>query len=295
VNKGGEPTFDHVVRGMDFMKKHKVDFNTLTVVQRHNSYHPVEVYRFLRECGSGFIQFIPIVERVAQTPGPDGLALISPQNDNQASVSDWSVEPLQYGKFLCAIFDEWLRNDVGQTFVQCFDVALEAWCGMNPGLCVFSETCGAGMALEHNGDLYSCDHYVYPKNRLGNILESPLETLVNSPQQQKFGADKRDLLPELCRECEFRFACNGECPKHRFVRTPGGEEGLNYLCPGYKLFFSHVAPYMKFMVDELREQRAPANVMAWVADRDRVLGKLGRNDPCICGSGLKVKKCCGKS
>ncbi len=295
VNKGGEPTFDHVVRGMDFLKKHKVDFNTLTVVQRHNSCHPIEVYRFLRECGSGFIQFIPIVERVAQSPGPDGLVLISPENDNQASVSEWSVEPLQYGKFLCAILDEWVRNDVGQTFVQSFDIALQAWYGMSPGLCVFSETCGTGMALEHNGDLYSCDHYVYPENRLGNILENPLETLVNSPQQQKFGVDKRDLLPQVCRQCEFRFACNGECPKHRFVRTPDGEAGLNYLCPGYKLYFAHIAPYMKFMVDELREQRAPANVMAWAGDRDRAIARLGRNDPCICGSGLKVKKCCGKS
>lgn len=296
VDKGGQPTFKRVMRGLGYLKKHGVEFNTLTVVQGHNSRQPLEVYRFLKEAGSGFMQFIPIVERVAQTPAPDGLVLISPSSDAVAKVSEWSVEPIQYGKFLCAIFDEWVRNDVGRYFVQVFDVALESWMGYEPSLCVFRETCGSAMVIEHNGDLYSCDHFVYPENRLGNILERPLASLVNSPQQREFGLDKRAALPRYCRECEVRFACNGECPKHRFIRTPDGEEGLNYLCAGYKIFFKHIDPYMKFMAGELRQGRAPANVMAWARMRDlETSGRRqpGRNDSCPCGSGKKYKKCCG--
>jgi serine-type anaerobic sulfatase-maturating enzyme len=298
VDKGGRPTFKRVVRGLGFLKKHDVEFNTLTVVQRHNSRHPLEVYHFLREIGRGFMQFIPIVERIARAPNPDGLVLISPGSEEAAKVSEWSVEALQYGKFLCAIFDEWVRNDVGRCYVQMFDVALESWLGYVPSLCVFRETCGSAMAIEHNGDLYSCDHFVYPENKLGNIMESPIGALVNSAQQRKFGLDKRDTLPRYCRECEVRFACNGECPKHRFIRTPDGEEGLNYLCAGYKMFFKHIDPYMKFMAAELEQQRAPANVMNWVRMRDSGAasgGRPGRNDPCPCGSGKKYKRCCGAS
>ena len=162
------------------------------------------------------------------------------------------------------IFDEWVRKDVGNYYVQLFDVTLESWIGLEPSLCVFRPTCGAAMAFEHNGDLYSCDHYVYRENKLGNILQQPLQGLVNSPQQRSFGLDKRDSLPSYCRECDVRFACNGECPKHRFTLTPDGEPGLNYLCAGYKLFFKHVDPYMKFMAAELRHQRPPANVMSWI-------------------------------
>jgi uncharacterized protein len=249
VDKGGQPTFDRVMRGLGYLKKHGVEFNTLTVVQRHNSHHPLAVYGFLKEVGTGFMQFIPIVERIADSPAGNGLTLISPSFEAPAKVSPWSVEPVQYGKFLCAIFDEWVRHDVGRTYVQLFDVALETWLGMEPSLCVFRETCGAAMAIEHNGDLYSCDHFVYPENKLGNIIENPLQALVNSPQQTKFGQDKRDTLPRYCRACEVRFACNGECPKHRFIRTPDGEEGLNYLCAGYKIFFNHIDPYMRFMAE----------------------------------------------
>ena len=298
VDKGGQPSFDRTMRGLGFLKKHGVEFNTLTVVQKHNSARPLEVYRFLKEVGSGFIQFIPIVERVAAAPNRDGLVLISPSAPEQARVSDWSVEPLQYGKFLCAIFDEWVRNDVGTHFVQIFDVALGSWVGAPAGLCVVAETCGAAMAIEHNGDLYSCDHYVYPENKLGNIMDNPLASLVNSPQQQKFGSDKRDTLPRYCRECEVRFACNGECPKHRFIRSPDGEEGLNYLCAGYKLFVKHIDTYMRFMAGELEVQRAPANVMAWVRAQDaeaQIKRRPGRNAPCPCGSGKKYKKCCGQN
>ncbi len=298
VDKGGQPTFDRVLRGVAYLKKHGAEFNTLTVVQPDNSYHPLEVYRFLKEVGSGFMQFIPIVERIAAKPDPAGLVLIPPAYEEQAQVSGWSVEPVQYGKFLCVIFDEWVLHDVGRVYVQIFDVALESWLGMQPGLCIFRETCGGALAIEHSGDLYSCDHHVYPENKLGNILERPLESLVNSAQQQKFGLDKRDTLPRYCRECEVRFACNGECPKHRFIRTPDGEAGLNYLCAGYKMFFKHIDPYMQFMAEELRHERAPANVMAWTRARDLVRRPTGnrrprRNDPCPCGSGKKHKKCCG--
>jgi uncharacterized protein len=296
VDRGGAPSFDRVKRGLGYLKKHSVEFNTLTCIQRHNSHRPLEVYRSFKDIGSTFMQFIPIVERVTREPGPDGLTLVTAAAEGPARVSEWSVEPDQFGTFLCTIFDEWVRQDVGQYYVQIFDIALEAWVGMEPSLCVFRETCGSAMAIEHNGDLYSCDHYVYSENKLGNILEEPLAVMVDSAQQTKFGQDKRDTLPRYCRECEVRFACNGECPKHRFLRTPDGEAGLNYLCAGYKRFFNYIDPYMRFMAAELREQRAPANVMSWARLRDlQKAGKRrpGRNDPCICGSGKKFKKCCG--
>jgi uncharacterized protein len=296
VDKGGHPTFNAVMRGIDFLKKHRVEFNTLTVVQKQNSYQPLEVYRFLKEIGSHFLQFIPVVERVAERPGEDGLVLVSPGNQASASVAEWSVEPEQYGTFLCRIFDEWVRKDVGRYYVQLFDVALESWLGIVPSLCIFRPTCGTAMAIEHNGDLYSCDHYVYPENRIGNIVESPLLSLAASAQQVRFGSDKETALPRYCRQCYVRFACNGECPKHRFLRTPEEEPGLNYLCAGYKIFFHHIDPYMRFMASELQHGRAPANVMVWVRHRDKQAQrqeKPGRNDSCPCGSGRKYKKCCG--
>jgi len=297
VDKGGQPTFDRVVRGVDVLKRHGVEFNTLTCVHRNNSYHPLEVYRFLKELGSTFMQFIPIVERISIEPNPDGLVLISPQDTERANVASWSVESSQYGKFLCAVFDEWVRNDVGQYFVQIFDVALESWYGVPQSLCVFAPTCGSALAMEHNGDLYSCDHFVYSRNRLGNILEQPISWLATSEQQQQFGLDKRDTLPRYCRECSVRFACNGECPKHRFISTPDGEPGLNYLCAGYKIFFRHIDPYMKFMAEQVRQQRAPAFVMDWIAEKESAKQGVAaeRNGPCPCGSGKKYKKCCGQS
>ena len=295
VDKGGQPTFDRVVRGIETLQRHKVDFNTLTTVHRANADSPLEVYRFLRDNGSGYMQFIPIVERIAQQVTEDGLRLISPDFAGPAKVALWSVEPRQFGRFLCAIFDEWVRHDVGRTFVQLFDVSLESWTGMEASLCIFRKQCGAALAIEHSGDLYSCDHFVYPENRLGNIMESPLAALVASEQQQHFGEAKESTLPRYCRECDVRFACNGECPKHRFLTTPDGEPGLNYLCAGYKMFFHHVDPYMRMMASELAAQRAPANVMRWVAEEDARArqGKIGRNDPCSCGSGRKFKQCCG--
>ncbi|MGB8478209.1 MAG: anaerobic sulfatase-maturation protein [Acidobacteriaceae bacterium] len=298
VDKGGQPTFDRVMRGVSFLKKHSVAFNTLTTVHRKNSYNPLEVYRFLKESGSGYMQFIPIVERISTHTTQDGMVLVSPSFSDRARVSDWSVEPVQFGRFLSAIFDEWVRHDVGKTFVQLFDVSLEMWLGMEASLCIFRKTCGSALVVEHNGDLYSCDHFVYPENRLGNIMQQFLGEMVESPQQIQFGQAKNDTLPKYCQQCEVRFACNGECPKHRFATTPDGEAGLNYLCAGYKKFFTHIDPYMQFMAAQLRQQRAPANVMEWVRLRDAAIlqsGKPGRNDPCICGSGKKFKRCCGLS
>lgn len=251
VDKGGQRSFPRVIRGLEVLKRHGVAFNVLTVVNRKNSYYPLEVYRFLKRHGSGYIQFIPIVERVA----------------GSQALSEWSVEPEQFGRFLCAVFDEWVRNDVGTQFVQLFDVALEIWVGMEASLCIFRRTCGSALALEHNGDLYSCDHFVSPENRLGNIMESAMASLAGAPQQKKFGDAKNDSLPQYCRDCEVRFACNGECPKNRFAVTPAGEPGLNYLCAGYKRFFRHIDLYMRFMANELRNRRPPANVMAWAREK----------------------------
>lgn len=295
VNKGGKPSFDQVIKGIELLKKHEVEFNTLTVVHDYNSRYPLEVYNFLKEIGSGFMQFIPIVERRSIANTKDRLTLVSPDYKGNAEVTDWSVKSAEYGNFLIKIFDEWVKKDVGKFYVQIFDIALEAWYGNEPSLCVFRETCGDAMAIEHNGDLYSCDHYVYPENKLGNIMQEHLSVLINKPQQQKFGIDKLMKLPKFCLDCEVRFVCNGECPKHRFIQTPDGEDGLNYLCAGYKKFFTHIDPYMKFMADELKQERAPANVMKWAKEKDAGFPSfnLGRNDLCPCGSGKKFKLCCG--
>jgi uncharacterized protein len=266
ADKRQQPTFGAVMRGLKLLKKHGVEFNTLTVVNRANSRQPLEVYRFLKSIGSQFLQFIPLVERAApaemKSAGYDFAAPPLPgQKENPSTVTPWSVEAEQYGTFLCAIFDEWVRHDVGKTFVQLFDVALGNWMGLGSSLCVFAEKCGAALAIEHNGDLYSCDHYVYPRHKLGNVLNQSLGEMVNSPQQTKFGNDKFDSLPKFCHDCEVRFACNGECPKHRFIKTPDGEDGLNYLCPAYKKFFNHIDPAMRMMARLLQTNQAPARIM----------------------------------
>jgi uncharacterized protein len=266
VDKRQQPTFAAVMRGLELLKKHGVEFNTLTVVNRANSQQPLKVYRFLKSIGSQFLQFIPLVERAApaemKSAGYDFAAPPLPgQPENPTAITSWSVEAAQYGTFLCAIFDEWVRHDVGKTFVQLFDVALGNWMGLGSSLCVFAEKCGAALAIEHNGDLYSCDHYVYPRHKLGNVMNQSLGEMVNSPQQIKFGSDKLDSLPKFCRDCEVRFACNGECPKHRFIKTPDGEDGLNYLCPAYKKFFNHINPAMRTMSRLLQTDQAPARIM----------------------------------
>lgn len=301
VDKGQKPTFDRVYAGLQTLKRHDVEFNTLTVLQNHNAEHPLEIYRFLRDEGSGFMQFIPIVERSADQPLDDGLELVDPTFEGKALVTRWSVGSSQYGRFLCKVFDEWVRRDVGRVFVQMYDIALGAWMGQDPSLCIFAKTCGKALIIEHNGDLYSCDHFVYPDYRLGNVHEESIRTMVDSPLQEKFGQDKADTLPEYCLQCDYKFACNGGCPKQRFTRTPKGQPGLNYLCKGYKMFFSHADPYMRFMANEVGRGRPAANVMEWVRQMDaqkeaaRLKVDPGRNDPCPCGSGQKYKRCCGKA
>jgi len=268
VDKGQKPTFEKVMCGLESLKRHKVNFNTLTVVHRANAQRPLEVYRFLKSIGSEFLQFIPLVERAGRSKD-SGRHFAAPPDlaggdRHESPVTEWSVDADDYGNFLCAIFDEWVGQDVGRVFVQHFDVALGNWMGLGSSLCVFAEKCGAALVIEHNGDLYSCDHYVYPKHRLGNLMNQSLGEMVRSPQQLKFGSDKSDLLPQFCRRCEVRFACNGECPKHRFIKTPDGEDGLNYLCPAYKKFFNHIAPHMKTMAQLLRNGRAAEEIMSLI-------------------------------
>ncbi|WP_221056823.1 anaerobic sulfatase maturase [Methanoculleus chikugoensis] len=272
-------TFDRVLKAARLLRKHRVDFNILCAVTGTNADHPLEVYRFFRdELSVPYIQFIPIVER----------------KEEGNAVTDRSVRPDQWGRFLTGIFDEWIRRDVGRTFVLNFDWALAGWLNMAGTVCIFAPTCGLGVALEHNGDLYSCDHFVEPDHLLGNILTTPLVELVNSEKQRRFGTAKRDTLPRYCRECAFLAVCNGECPKNRFIETPDGETGLNYLCEGYKAFFSHADRPMRMVADLLRQGRCADEVMPVLAAEKKVPGRVGRNDPCPCGSGLKYRKCCGR-
>lgn len=304
VDKHRRPTFDSVLRGVELLKLHKAEFNTLTVVNCLNSQHPLEVYKFLKDIGSQFIQFIPLVERMAAPPAAGQPIQLAPPPvpgspaTEGPGVTPWSVDGLQFGKFMASIFGHWVRHDVGTTFVQLFDVALGAWMGLQPSLCVFSRQCGSAMALEHNGDLYSCDHYVYPRYRLGNLRNQSLAQMAQSPQQIQFGRAKSDSLPQYCRQCPWLFACNGECPKHRFSSTPDGQAGLNYLCPGYKHFFAHVDPQMRRMAELLHARRAAADIMPELRQADHTARQTatwrlaGRNDPCPCGSGRKFKNCC---
>jgi len=269
VDRRGQPSFDKTCRGLELLVRHGVEFNTLSVVHRQNARQPLEVYRFLRAHGSRFMQFIPLVERTGGRPGvlaeaPDPVA--GPPLD--APVTPWTVEPLAFGGFLCAIFDEWLRHDVGEVFVQVFEVQLALTMGVPSALCVFAETCGKGLLLEHNGDLYACDHYVYPRHKLGNILATPLNEFVSLPRQAAFGAAKRDALPQQCRECATLRLCYGECPKHRFMPAGDGTPRLNYLCAGYRRFFSHSAPYLARLAELLKAGRPPASIMLELARKE---------------------------
>jgi len=261
--RNGTASFEKVMNGISLLQKHKVDFNTLTVIHRYNAHFATDIYNFLKLTGSGFIQFIPIVERIKKNPEPETLNLVGP-DDQDALLTEWSVRPDDYGNFLISVFNEWVRQDVGKVFVQQFDATLANWVGESPGICVFSETCGDAIIVEHNGDVYSCDHFVYPGYKLGNINERTLFGLVKSEKQQEFGSKKLNNLPHQCISCEYRFACHGECPKHRFTKTANGDSGLNYLCNAYKKFFTHVHPYMQFMSDELKANRPPSNIMNWV-------------------------------
>lgn len=270
VDKGGRGSFSQVMRGLKLLQKYGVEHNILCTVHAGNQDHPLSVYRFFRdELHAAFIQFIPIVERVT----PEILPIANRgwrEKDGKErplytqtghKFTQRSVNAKKYGAFLNSIFDEWVRNDVGSVFVQHFDVALAAWFGQPGALCIFAPTCGQALALEHSGDLFSCDHYVEPDYKLGNILETPLIQLATAKEQHRFGEKKRSSLPRYCRECEVRFACHGGCPKNRFIRTPDGEDGLNYLCAGYKAFFNHIDEPMKIMVELLKTQRPPAEIM----------------------------------
>jgi uncharacterized protein len=303
VDKGGRPTFDKVMRAARLMQAHGVEFNILTTVNAGNVEHPLEVYRFLRdEVGTRFIQFIPIVERVTRemlplanqgwgARGSDPRPLYVQEG---GLVTDRTVDAEAWGRFLNAIFDEWVTRDVGTVFVQMFDAALASWVGAPAGMCIFAETCGDAVALEHNGDLYSCDHFVEPKHLLGNIRKVHMLQLVDSDQQRAFGTHKRDSLPNYCRQCAVRFACHGECPKNRFMSTPDGEPGLNYLCAGYLSFFTHIDRPMRMMADLLRRGRYADEVMPLLAaEKAAMFGSTGRNHLCPCGSGLKFKRCHG--
>jgi uncharacterized protein len=287
-DKGGRGTFDRVVRAARLLQKHRVEFNVLCTVNRKNADHPLEVYRFFRDdLKVQYIQFIPIVERDNESGFQEG-----------SKVTDRSVRPDQWGRFLIEIFDEWIRRDVGKTFVLNFDGALAGWLGMAGTVCIFAPTCGEGMALEHNGDLYSCDHFVEPNHYLGNIMETPLVELAGSEKQRTFGMNKKELLPGYCKECDFLPICNGECPKNRFIETVDGEPGLNYLCSGYKAFFKHTDPTMRIMADILRQGRNADEIMKAIKPSEKI-GEIvskqpGRNTPCLCGSVLKFKKCHGK-
>ena len=298
VSKGGQPTFDRVIDGLDVLKTHAVAWNVLTTVHAANGDEGGRVYRFLRDdLGAEFIQFIPIIERAtAETIdianrgwGDDvkGRPLYTQQGD---LVTERSIGPEQYGRFLIDAFEEWVRRDIGRVYVQMFDTALANWVGEPGGMCVHAETCGLQVALEHGGDLYCCDHYVEPDYLLGNITQTDMRELVASPRQKDFGQHKRDSLTRYCLDCDVRFACNGGCPKDRFAVSPYGEPGQHYLCPGYKSFFHHVERPMRLMAELLATNRAPAELMAVVAAED---ARRGRNDPCSCGSGRKWKRCHG--
>jgi uncharacterized protein len=300
VDKGGKGSFGRVMNGLAALQRHGVEWNALTTVHAANQDQGCEVYRFLHdECGARFMQFIPIVERAtSQTlttanAGWGERVRGRPLYTQQGNlVTGRSVSPDGYGRFLIDVFEDWVRRDVGEVYVQMFDVALANWYGEPPGLCVHSETCGLALALEHTGDLYSCDHFVEPGYKLGNIRDTPMIDLIASSQQTEFGLAKRDTLPKYCLQCDVRFACHGGCPKDRFATTPDGEPGLHYLCPSYKAFFGHIRPAMEAMCWLLRAGRAPSQITDGYARAD---AKRGRNEACTCGSGRKWRQCHGTS
>ena len=274
VDKRGNPSSPKVLRGLELLQRYDVDFNILCTVNAANQHIPLEVYRYFRDdLGAKFIQFIAIVERDNETGFQEG-----------DRVTERSVDPVAWGAFLCAVFDEWLAHDVGTVYVSHFDAALASWVGAPAAMCIYAETCGDAVALEHNGDLDSCDHFVEPRYLIGNIYQTHMVELLASPTQRSFGEQKRDSLPQYCLDCSVRFACNGECPKNRFALTPSGDAGLNYLCVGLKAFFEHVDGPMRLMAGLLRRGRYADEVMD-------IFASTPRNEPCPCGSGKKAKVC----
>ena len=259
LTAAGKPSWKKVMQGIKLLKKHGVEWNAMAVVNAYNANHPLEFYRFFKENGCQFLQFTPIVERL--TRHEDGRTLASLADKDEISLSEASVAPEQWGYFLCAIFDEWVRKDVGKIFVEIFDCTLANWMGISPGICAYSKECGHAGVMEHNGDVYSCDHFVFPEYKLGNIRDHSLIDMLYGKQQQEFSRLKHSSLPRQCRECDMEFACHGECLKNRFMKDKYGDSGLNYLCPGYYHYYQHVAPYMDYMKQELMSQRPPSNIM----------------------------------
>lgn len=259
VTPDEKPSWEKVMQGISLLKKHRVEWNAMAVVNAYNAEHPLEFYHFFRDNGCQYLQFTPIVERL--TEHEDGRTLASLADDREIPLADASVTPQQWGNFLCTIFDNWVRHDVGKTFVEIFDCTLANWMGVLPGICAYSKECGHAGVMEHNGDVYSCDHFVFPEYKLGNIREQSLIDMLYGEKQQAFSRLKHTSLPRQCKECEMEFACHGECPKNRFEKDKYGEPGLNYLCQGYYQYYTHVAPYMDFMKRELLAQRPPANIM----------------------------------
>ena len=262
--RDGRGSWQQVMHGIELLKKHGVEWNAMAVVNRLNAEKPEEFYHFFREIGCQYLQFAPIVERIA--PHSDGRHLATPMQTSDPDgsplqMSEQSVTPEQWGRFLCLLFDCWVKSDVGEMFVELFDCTLANWCGVTPGICSMARECGHAGVMEWNGDVYSCDHYVFPEYRLGNIRDLTLTEMLYGPKQEEFSQLKHKRLPRQCHECQWLSACHGECPKNRFAHTADGESGLNYLCQGYRTFFEHVAPYMDFMKSELDAGRAPANVM----------------------------------
>lgn len=259
LTAAGKPSWKKVMQGIKLLKKHGVEWNAMAVVNAYNANHPLEFYRFFKENSCQFLQFTPIVERL--TRHEDGRTLASLADKDEISLSEASVAPEQWGYFLCAIFDEWVRKDVGKIFVEIFDCTLANWMGISPGICAYSKECGHAGVMEHNGDVYSCDHFVFPEYKLGNIRDHSLIDMLYGEQQQEFSRLKHSSLPRQCKECDMEFACHGECPKNRFMKDKYGDSGLNYLCPGYYHYYQHVAPYMDYMKQELMSQRPPSNIM----------------------------------
>ena len=259
MTPAGKPSWEKVMQGISLLKKHRVEWNAMAVVNAYNAEHPLEFYHFFRDNGCQYLQFTPIVERL--TEHEDGRTLASLADDRDIPLADASVTPQQWGNFLCTIFDDWVRHDVGKTFVEIFDCTLANWMGVLPGICAYSKECGHAGVMEHNGDVYSCDHFVFPEYKLGNIREQSLIDMLYGEKQQAFSRLKHTSLPRQCKECDMEFACHGECPKNRFEKDKYGEPGLNYLCQGYYQYYTHVSPYMDFMKRELLAQRPPANIM----------------------------------
>ena len=259
VTPAGKPSWEKVMQGIQLLKKHRVEWNAMAVVNAYNAEHPLEFYHFFRDNGCQYLQFTPIVERL--TEHEDGRTLASLADNREIPLADASVTPQQWGNFLCTIFDDWVRHDVGKTFVEIFDCTLANWMGVLPGICAYSKECGHAGVMEHNGDVYSCDHFVFPEYKLGNIRDQSLIDMLYGEKQQAFSRLKHTSLPRQCKECDMEFACHGECPKNRFEKDKYGEPGLNYLCQGYYQYYTHVAPYMDFMKRELLAQRPPANIM----------------------------------